>query len=116
MQKGLAGTEGVKYTVYIGLNDKDSYKQLISSEDAEKKVSAIALKHVDGFTVLSARGAYKDDKGVITDENSLVYEFTFAEDQQIKAIMDEVIKELNQNSVLVEKKKVNYEFYEGNKP
>ena len=109
----LQPNQTIKYTMYIGLNDKDTYTQLISYEEAEQKVSAIVLKYVDGFTALSGKGAYKDDKGVITHENSLVLEFTSATEEQIKAIMDEVIKELNQNSVLMEKQAVNYEFYEG---
>lgn len=106
----------IKYTMYIGLNDKDTYTQLISYEEAEEKVSNIALKYVDGFTVLSAKGAYKDGKGIITNENSLVFQFLYVTDEQMKSIMDEVLKELNQNSILLEKQKVNCEFYEGVKP
>lgn len=116
IQTATPNSDTVKYTMYIGLNDKDTYTQLITYEEAEKKVSVIALKYVDGFTVLSATGAYKDEKGVITHENSLVFEFSSATDQQMKGIMDETLKELNQNSILIEKQKVNYEFYEGVKP
>jgi hypothetical protein len=115
IQRGTLNRESVKYTMYIGLNDKDTYTQLVTYEEAEKKVRDIALKYVDGFTVLSARGAYKDEKGVITHENSLFFEFSSATDRQIKGIMDEVLKKLNQNSILVEKQKVNREFYEGKK-
>lgn len=106
----------VKYTMYVGLNDKDTYTQLVPTEEAERKVSSIALKHVDGFTAFSAKGAYKDDKGVITNENSLVFEFYSVTEEQMRAVVDEVLKELNQNSVLIEKKKVNSKFYEGAKP
>lgn len=113
LQTELVKNKAVKYTMYIGLNDKDTYKQIITNEEAEKKVSDIALKHVDGFTRLSAKGVYKDGSGVITHENSLVFEFYSATDGQMKAIMDEVLKELNQNSILIEKSKVNFEFYEG---
>lgn len=116
MQTATQNIDIVKYTMYIGLNDKDTYTQLITYEEAERKVSTIALKYVDGFTVLSAKGAYKDEKGVITHENSLVFEFSSVTDQQMKGIMDETLKELNQNSILIEKQKVNYEFYEGVKP
>jgi len=108
-----AGYNGVKYTLYIGLNDKDSYTQLIPTEDAMEKVSAIALKHADGFTLYQAQGAYLDDAGVETFENSLVLVFFDAEEAAIRAIMDEVIAELNQSSILVEREKVRYEFYEG---
>ena len=108
--------EIAKYTMYIGLNDKDTYTQMISYEDAEKKVSDIALKYVDGFTVLSAKGAYKDDKEVITYENSLVIQFLYVSDEQMKSIMDEVLIELNQNSILLEKQTVECDFYEGVEP
>jgi hypothetical protein len=106
----------IKYTIYIGLNDKDTYTQLVSYEEAEKKVSDIALKYVDGFTARAGKGAYKDEKGVITHENNLVIEFNNATEQQMKAIMDEILQVLNQNSILIEKQKVNSEFYEGAKP
>ncbi len=106
----------VKYTMYIGLNDKDTYTQLISYEAAEKTVSSIALQYVGGFTAYSAKGTYKDDKGVVTNENSLVLEFEDATKEQMKAIMDEVLQALNQHSVLLEKQKVSREFYEGEMP
>jgi len=108
-QKG----ETVKYTMYIGLNDKNTYTQLISYDEAEKKVSNIALKYVDGFTELTGKGTYKDEKGVTTHENSIVLEFDSANDQQMKEIMNEVLKELDQNSILLERQNVTEEFYEG---
>lgn len=109
----LAKSEAVKYTLYIGLNDKDTYTQKISAAEAEKKVSAIALKYVDGYTQYWGKGAYKDEKGVVTQENTLIFTFYSATDEQMKGIMGEVLKELNQNSVLIEKQRVGYEFYGG---
>ncbi len=103
----------VKYTMYIGLNDQDTYTQLFSYEEAEKKVNEIVLKHVDGFTQKQAKGAYKDDKGIVTYENSLIYEFYGADDKKMKAVMNEVLEALNQHSILLEKQKVKKTFYEG---
>lgn len=114
-QPGSRTGEDVKYTLYIGLNDKNTYTQLLSTEDAANKVTDIALKYVDGFTQLSGKGAYKDEKGIITHENCLIFEFYDTNEEQIKAIMDEVLQELNQKSILIEKQRVNYEFYEGTK-
>jgi len=113
---GPQAGEEVKYTLYIGLNDKDTYTQLLSTEEAEKIVTDIALKYVDGFTKLSGKGAYKDEQGVVTYENSLIFEFYFCSEEQITAIMDEVLPALNQNSILVEKQRVECEFYEGATP
>lgn len=104
--------QAVKYTLYIGLNDKDTYTQLIPDEEAEQRVCDIALKYVDGFTVLPAKGVYKDDKGVTTHESSLVLEVTSATDEQMSAMMKEIIHALNQNSVLIEKQTVDYDFYD----
>ena len=70
-----SGAEAVKYTLYIGLNDKDTYTQLLSTAEAVEKVSAIALKHADGFTLYHGQGAYLDDQGVETFENCLILEF-----------------------------------------
>jgi hypothetical protein len=112
---GLAKSETVKYTLYIGLNDKDTYSQKISTREAEKKVNDIALKYVDGFTGCIGTGAFKDEKGMVTYENTLIYTFYSVTDEQMKRIMDEVLKELNQNAVLIDKQKVDYEFYKGQK-
>jgi len=109
-------SEEFKYTLYIGLNDKDTYTQLLSTEEAENKASNIVLKHVDGFTRFLGKGAYQDEKGIVTYENSLVFEIYAATEDQIKAIMDELLQELNQSSILVERERVNCQFYEGTKP
>lgn len=109
----LANQSEFKYNMYVGLNDKDTYKQIISDDEAQKIVSDICLKYLDGYTVTKRQGVYKDEKGIVTQENSLVYEFYFATDEKIKSIMDEALVKLNQNSILVEKAKVDYNFYEG---
>lgn len=112
-KEGIIQSEGVKYTMYIGLNDQDTYTQQISTEEAQKMVANIALQYVDGFTQTTAMGAYKDEKGVVTYEKSLVFSFSYASEEQMQNIMNDVLEELNQNSILIEKENVNYDFYEG---
>jgi len=112
----LPYTGNIKYTMYIGLNDKDTYTQLIPYDEAEKKVSEIVLKYVDGYTQMQAKGAYKDDEGIVTLENSLIYEIYAATDQQMEAIMNEVLTALNQHSILLEKQTVKSIFFEGDTP
>ena len=106
----------VKYTLYIGLNDQDSYEQLIGTEEAQAIVTEIILKNADGFTRLMGKGAYQDDYGAVTYENSLIYEFLYTSEEQITKIMDEVLVALNQHSILVEKQRVHGQFYSGVKP
>lgn len=109
----LADQTDFKYTLYIGLNDQDTYEQLISEDEAQNLISDICLKYVDSYTSSQRQGAYKNEKGVATRENSLVFEFYAATEEQIKSIMDEVLVKLNQNSILVEKAKVSYKSYKG---
>ena len=89
------------YTLYIGLNDKDANKQLITSEDAVKKAREICLGHVDGCTISQATGYWQSD-GTVYKENTVVCVISGATQDQVNAIADEADKEFNQNSVLVQ--------------
>jgi uncharacterized membrane-anchored protein YitT (DUF2179 family) len=109
----LINTQGTKYTMYIGLNDKETYEQIVSIEEAEQIVTEIALEYVGGFTLTQGKGAYKDEDNVITYENSLIIAFTDASEDDMKAIMDDILVSLNQNAVLIETQSVIYTFYEG---
>lgn len=105
--------EEIEYTLYIGLNDKDTATQKITTEDARAIVDEICLKHVGGFTSLEAQGGWTDDEGVIVRENTLVYVFYGADEAQITAVMDEVLIALNQSSVLMRKETVQTTYYSG---
>ena len=105
--------ETVRYTLYIGLNDKDTGTQEISTEKAREIVDAICCKYVEGFTVFQAQGGWTDDSGQITKENTLVYMFSYADPTQITAIMDEVIPVLNQSVILVHTDTVQSAYYSG---
>jgi len=101
----------VKYTLYVGLNDKDTYQQEIPTERAEALVTEIALRYVEAFTLIGARGVWTDELGVPTYENTLVLEFLYATEEQIDQIMAEVPVALNQNSILVERQEVDCRFF-----
>lgn len=100
-----------KYILYIGTNDKDTNKQLIPTEEAKKKVDAICAKYVDGYTVFDANGGWKDETGTYAHENTLVCFFYDVTEDQIKNIMDDVLKELNQSAIFVEKLNSVYTYY-----
>lgn len=103
--------KAAKYTLHVGLNDKDTYKQEISDEKAVQIVTDTSLKYVDGFTVYRCQGLYKDSKGQVVKENSLVIEVYDAAEKDMKSIMDELLASLNQESILIEKEDVTFDFY-----
>lgn len=103
LDNGIVFESSRKFTLYVGLNDKDVYDQLIPTEEAFNLLNVVAMKHVDGFTVRSARGFWKDEKGAPSSENTLVYDFVDATDEQITAIVTDMLAAMNQSAILVER-------------
>ena len=104
-----------KYTMYLGTNDKDTYKQEIPTETIKAQMHEICLKYVDGYTVDVMDGYYKEENGEVTHEVSLVYIFIDAPIDSIQKIMDEALVKFNQSSILLEETKTRSTFYSGRK-
>lgn len=110
---GQSPETGDKYTLYLGLNDKDTYEQKISTEDAIDKANKICAAHSGGYTQFTARGGWTNDDGTLGHENTLVYMIYDISESDLKAMLDEFIKEFNQSSVLVEKSETAHIYYSG---
>ena len=110
---GQSPEKGDKYTLYLGLNDKDTYEQKISTEDAVDKANKICAAHSGGYTQFTAKGGWTNDDGTLGHENTLVYMIYDISESDLKAMLDEFIKEFNQSSVLVEKSETAHIYYSG---
>ena len=87
-----------KYTLYIGLNDKDSKAQEISTLDAYKIVGAL----VGDCTIQEARGLYTHQDGTQVLENTLIVQLIdFSGKMEIAPIVEVIKTALNQESVAV---------------
>lgn len=97
-----------KFTLYVGLNDKDTRKQEIDTEVAQDKISKILANYgIEGATFLGAKGLYT----YITDnkteqENTFKIEVLFAKRKQIEKAVAEIKKSLNQETVAVSQEKI----------
>jgi len=105
--------ENAQYILYIGTNDKDTYEQIIPTDEAREIVNFICAKYVDGYTSDVCEGGWVDEKNILTQENTLVYTINDADETAIISIMDEVLTALNQNAILVERRDVSGVFYHG---
>ncbi len=105
--------EQTKYVLYIGTNDKDTYQQEIPYDECVQKVTEICTRYVGGCTLSEANGYWTDDSGEITKEQSIECVLEDVTEDQVHQIADEVLKELNQNSILIETQGVTSEFYAG---
>lgn len=102
-----------EHKLYIGLNDKDTYTQLLSVEEARKIVGDICLKYVEGYFAAESEGGWVDEHKNVTHEQTLIYTIFGAIDQQIRSIADDVLITLNQNAILIETNAAKREFYYG---
>lgn len=91
-----------KFTLFVGLNDKDTKRQEISTDDALTFCHYMLLNHVDGATISDAKGIYKHDNGDIVTENTIRIELLFIDDETAKRIVEKLKNHFNQESVAVQ--------------
>ena len=95
-----------KFTLYLGLNDKDRKQQLISTLEAYKIANNILLHYTDGATVFEANGIYKHDSGEYTIEKTLRIELLFINTDVVNKIVNDLKKAFNQETITVQKQKI----------
>lgn len=83
----------LKFTLYVGLNDKDSKKQEISTLEAYKIINKLLLNYTDGATIFEATGIYKHDDGTFTTEKTLRIELLFID----RAVVLEIVEQLKKD-------------------
>ena len=103
----------VHYTLYIGTNDKDTYKQEIPTEEAKHIVDEICTKYVNGFTVQDSIGTWNDENDVITHETTIMCYLDDIDEETLHRICEEIRVALNQNTVLIQKEYTALDFYAG---
>ena len=92
-----------KYTLYIGLNDKDSKVQEISTIDAYKMVGAL----VGDCTIQEARGLYTHQDGTQVLESTLIVQIIdFGGNMDVAPIVELIKTALNQESIAVIREQV----------
>ena len=98
-----------KYNIYIGMFDKDTKQQEISSQDFFNTVRKVMrLYHIDNYTIIKAKGHYKSDTMTVC-EPSIVVEYISKYDlynNYFIGLINNIKTLLNQESVLITKQEV----------
>ncbi|MBQ7216680.1 MAG: DUF3574 domain-containing protein [Synergistaceae bacterium] len=101
-----------KYTLYIGMNDKDTNQQTYGMNEAKQVMFMIVQKYTGGCTFYEAEGCWYDEaKKIMLSENTLVCVLLDTKPEAVKSIMDEAIKTFRQSSILLETEEVRGAFY-----
>ena len=98
-----------KFTLYLGLNDKDKKIQLINTVEAYKIVNNIITSYTDGATIFEASGIYKHDDGTVIIEKTLRIELLFIEKNTVLEIIRQLKTIFNQESVALSEEEIKSE-------
>lgn len=96
-----------KYTIYMGLFDKDSKRQEYDTITAYKMVQQRATQLFDGATISEAKGIYKHDNGEVVIEPTIRIELMFTDLETVKTFCDNLKGMFNQESVVLQVEEVN---------
>jgi len=104
----------VKYTFYVGLNDKKSKVQEIGTVDAFKIAGNLFAGLTGGATIHEARGVYTHDDGSIIIENSLICDvFGDLSEEQKNDVAGMLCAAFNQESIIIEETETKSDFFHG---
>ena len=101
-----------RYTLTIGLFDKDTKRQKISTDIAIRIVSDLVVNVIGYGTIHTGNGIYTHNNGSIVIEPSIVFFVDGEKDLKDKVVnlAWNVKKALNQESVMLEETAVKMEF------
>jgi hypothetical protein len=100
-----------KYTLYLGLNDKDTKLQKFDTVTSYTLVNDIINNYLDGATISECVGYYKHEDGFIVIEKSLRIELLFANDDTVRLIVKQLKELFNQESVAVQMQEISSELW-----
>lgn len=92
-------TKLLRHTLIVGLNDKDTKKQVISNPIAKR----IIMETCGDCTLTESTGHYTHEDGTTTSEKSIKVELLFKADNQVIEYAKRLKKELNQESIALVK-------------
>lgn len=84
-----------KHTLLIGLNDKDTKKQILTLSQAKR----IIMNTVGDCTISNAYGCYTHADGQQVHEKCLRVEMLFKADNEVISYCKKLKKDLNQESI-----------------
>lgn len=102
-------TKGLKYEIYIGIKDKDSYEEILSVEDFKNILCEICYAKEINFSLLTQTGGYKHGKGYTT-ETSLRIVIIGIDEREVEMLSNRLKEKINTDAVLITKSDIDYYF------
>lgn len=101
--------KGIKYEIFIGLKDKDSYEEIFSVNKFKEILAEICTEKQISFSLLTQLGGYTHNKGYTTETSLRVIIIGINEEElvQLSVRLKEMI---NTDTVLITKTDIEYSF------
>lgn len=99
-----------RFSLNIGLNDKDTKQQRISTLEAYKMIENVIVEKCGGGSIFEGRGVYKHENGEVVIENSLEVQLFDCEQEIVLEVVDDLKTVLNQESIVLTSEEVNSQF------
>ena len=103
----------IQYVMFLGTNDKDTNEPYGTAEEAKSKVDEVLTKYFEGFTIQEANGGWVNDDGSVAHEYTVVILLSDTTLDRVHQASDDLIKEFNQSSILIQANETVTEFYSG---
>ena len=100
---------GIKYEIFIGIKDKDSYEEILDVEDFKKILTEICQEKEICFSLLTQLGGYTHNKGYTT-ETSMRVIIIGANEDEISRIGARLKAIINTDTILLTKTEIEYCF------
>ncbi len=95
-----------RYTIYVGLADKNIHEQKVSMDKASSLVSAVCKNYKIPFSLVLQNGGYFHHDGAFVDEASMAISIIGAKEKLVKEIATDLCCFFNQESVMITCEKI----------
>lgn len=96
--------QGHVYTIYIILNDKETYQQSVATEIFTKLIKSTCLGYQVSYSTHLQEGGYIHENGEYIQEISAALTLIGIEREKVNAIASDLCYFFNQESVLIEER------------
>ena len=101
--------KGIKYEIFVGLKDKDSYEESFTTEDFKNILTEICTEKELGFTLITQMGGYAHNKGYTT-ETSLRVIIIGIDEEEVHLLGERLKTVINTDTILITKTEIEYCF------
>ena len=99
--------KGIRYEVFVGIKDKDSYEEHLNVSDFKRILTKICAEKKISFSLIKQMGGYTHGKGYTT-ETSLRVILIGIREEEVYHLADELKRIINTDAVLITKTEIEY--------